>query len=134
MGSENEIYPEHSNFMSVAPAGHPSGTELNFVVISHEAAEGIISQLAFKSDDGEKLVAGLVEALASQGSSVGQLLLKALSDADATKSTDEEFEQPAVEEQVTFEEDDDEEDDPDFNIAVAIDPYDIRGDEFGVDA
>lgn len=132
---DREIFPNNANFLTAQPAGHPEGGD--FVVVSIETAEGI-DQLAFSTEESEKLLGGLIESLASQQNPLGQMLLDALQ--SATEGHDEEATEEAGSQEVGAddegEEGDDEEgdDDLDLDIAGAIDPTDATGDDFGPDA
>lgn len=131
MPKENdEIYPDLANYMSVVAASHPDLDNRQFVVVSFEAGEGEISQLAFERDDAEQLVGGLVEALAGHHSPVGVMLLNVLTEAaradDDNEETDERPDGSA--------EDTDEEEACEGRIGLVIDANDNDGDDFAHEA
>jgi hypothetical protein len=124
-------YPELANYLSTVPMCHKLDEKLEFVVISYEPKSGNIQQLAFRQQDAEHLLGGLIESLASQRNPMGLVLYEYI--VEFTEASDEEDEDEEgdeadyVPEEYQGEDDEDDED-------IDLDATNTSGDDFGPDA
>lgn len=123
--SEGSIRPELVNLLSVQSASLTDDGSRQFVVLSLEQGEGQISTLAVDVADGHRLLAGLVDALASINDPLGTTLLGSLKEISDSLPDDEQDE-PS--------EDEEDDDSEEAEVGVLFFPTDSEGSDFGPDA